>query len=191
MKNVLKKEFFSTKKISKLSELLFMDKEMTDVNLICDGKTYQCHQLVLSCRSDVFKAMFHGETKMVESEAGVVEIEGTNSDALETMIYFMYHGEVLDEKKINVDLLFLAERYNVQPLSAVCIENLAQKMTPENAMDTLVSAYHLNQESLFNVAKNFILDKREDPIIINSWKELKKSNKTRAFKIMTAMLSPE
>ena len=90
-----------------------------------------------------------------------------------------------------VHLGFTRERYNVQTLSAICIENLAQKLTPENAMDTLVSAYHLNQESLFNVAKNFILDKREDPIIINSWKELKKSNKTRAFKIMTAMLSPE
>ena len=103
----------------------------------------------------------------------------------------MYHGEVWDEKKIIFDLLHFAERYNVQSPSDVCIEYLKQKMTPEYAMNSLVSAFYLNQESLFNFAKDFILDKREDPVIINSWKEWKKSNKNRASKIMMAVLSPE
>merc|ERR1719187_623149 len=93
----LKKEDCSSKNYLKLPELLFMEKEWSDIKLVCDGKTFQCHKSVLSCQSDVFKAMFKSGTKMVESETGQVKIEDVKAETLETMIYFIYHDKVLDE----------------------------------------------------------------------------------------------
>merc|ERR1711890_83410 len=76
----------------KLHEQLFMKKNLSDVKLVCDGKTFECHKLVLSCQSDVFEAMFKNE--MVESESGEVKIKDVKADALENMVYFMYHDKV-------------------------------------------------------------------------------------------------
>ena len=42
----------------KLPELIYYRKELSDIKLICEGKIFECHKLVLSCRSNVFQAMF-------------------------------------------------------------------------------------------------------------------------------------
>merc|ERR1719510_1820735 len=130
--------------------------------------------------------MFDSKTKFVESESGEVKIDDVKADTLETMVYFMYHDKVLDEKMINADLLILADRYNVRPLTTVCVEYLEQNVFLENAVDVLVSAHLANQETLFNVAKNFVWDKKENSIIINSRKELGENDTTLVNKIMMA-----
>ena len=38
----------------KLSKLCLQD-ELSDVEIICDGKTIKCHKIVLCAQSDVFK----------------------------------------------------------------------------------------------------------------------------------------
>ena len=42
----------------KLPELIYYRKELSDIKLICEAKIFECHKLVLSCRSNVFQAMF-------------------------------------------------------------------------------------------------------------------------------------
>ena len=187
----LKNEDPSSKNYLKMHELLFMEKDLSDIKLICEEKTFQCHKIVLSCQSDVFKAMFKSGTKMVESESGEVKIKDVKVETLETMIYFIYHDKVMDEKMINSDLLILADRYNVRPLKASCVEYLAQNLSLENAIDVLISAHLTNQETLFNVAKNFVWDNKKNPVIINSWKEVEENDTNLVNKITKAMLSLE
>ena len=62
--------------------------------------------------------MLKKETKMVESESAEVKIEKTKAETLENMIYFMYHDKV-DEKKINSDLLILADRYSKERMKVI------------------------------------------------------------------------
>ena len=45
-------------KCLKLHELIYVEKELSDIKLICEWEIFECHKLVLSCQSDVFKAMF-------------------------------------------------------------------------------------------------------------------------------------
>ena len=40
---------------------LFTEKEFADVEIECDGDIFHCHQLILSTRSDVFRAMFRND----------------------------------------------------------------------------------------------------------------------------------
>merc|ERR1719219_479558 len=108
--------------------------------------------------------MFKSGTKMVESESGEVKIEDVRTDTMETMIYFIYHDKVLDEKMINPDLLILAERYNIQPLTAVCVEYLRANLSVENALDVLVSADLTDKKALFDVATQFVLENRGNVI---------------------------
>ena len=39
----------------KLGKLFAQENEFADVKIICDGRTFECHKLVLSCQSEVFK----------------------------------------------------------------------------------------------------------------------------------------
>ena len=45
-------------KCLKLPELIFFETELSDVKVICELEIFECHKLVLSCQSEVFKAMF-------------------------------------------------------------------------------------------------------------------------------------
>ena len=45
-------------KCLKLPEMLYMEKESSDIKLICGREIFECHKLVLTCQSDVFKTMF-------------------------------------------------------------------------------------------------------------------------------------
>ena len=49
------------KHLSQDLEKLFSDKEMSDVQIICGDKVFECHQLILSARSPVFRVMFQAE----------------------------------------------------------------------------------------------------------------------------------
>ena len=46
----------------KLPELIYYRKELSDIKLICESKIFEYHKLVLSCRSNVFQAMFNSNS---------------------------------------------------------------------------------------------------------------------------------
>ena len=50
---------------------------------------------------------------MNEARSGKVEIDDFEAVTVETMVYYMYNDNVLDEKMIDSDLLRLAEKYNI------------------------------------------------------------------------------
>lgn len=175
----------------KLPELLFLKKELSDIKLVCEGKAFQSHKLVLSCQSNVFEAMFNNETKMIESESGMVKIDDTKADTLETMLYFMYHNNIEDKKMINSDLLILADRYNVRPLTAFCVNYFSKNLSIENALDVSVAAYLTNKTALFNSAARFVCENKGNLIKTDSWKELSENDPILIKAVLTAMLDLE
>ena len=102
------------KEFSKLPALLFEDKELCDVKIICNGKTFECHKLVLSCRSDVFKTMFKNDSDMAEANTGEVEINDFDDETMKTFLHFIYNDKIVDEKLIDTRLLHISEKYNVR-----------------------------------------------------------------------------
>ena len=79
---------------------LFTDKEFADVELECDGEVFHCHQLILSARSDVFRAMFQNDMK--ESRSKKVAIEDVDPKVHGEMLHYIYTGltnkDLLEEK---------------------------------------------------------------------------------------------
>ena len=44
-------------KCLKLPEMLYMEKELSDIKMICGREIFECHKLILSCQINVFKTM--------------------------------------------------------------------------------------------------------------------------------------
>merc|ERR1740128_1295403 len=106
---------------------LFNDRELSDVDVECGGEVFNCHQLILSTRSDVFRAMF--QSNMKENRTKKVTIKDVDPDVLKEMLKFIYTGvtneHVLKEK--SGELLAAAEKYQIDCLKEICEVQLCSK----------------------------------------------------------------
>ena len=137
-----------------LGSRIFNAKKFFDFKINCGGKVFDCHKIVLSCQSDVFEAMF-ANTNMTEANAGEVQIDDIDPEAMETMLDFLYHEEIKDVNLINTKLLFAADKYNVVELVKICIEHLKKSLNQENALDVLYTADLTKKTDLLNAASDF------------------------------------
>ena len=135
---------------------LYAENEFVDVNIVCIEKTFACHKAVLGCQSEVFKTMIRNKS-LTEKQAGVMEINenDVNSETMEQVLFYIYHGNVQDIKRINTDLLRAADKYEVIGLLEVCAKYLESNLCVENALDVLVTAELTNQKALFDSAAKF------------------------------------
>ena len=140
-----------------LAGKLYYDKEFADVKIVCIDKTFDCHKVVLSCQSEVFKTMIQNKA-LIEKQAAVMEIHENDidSDSMEQLLFYVYHGKVRDIQLINTDLLRAADKYNIIHLFGMCVKYLQSNLSSENALDILVSAELINQKALFDSASRFI-----------------------------------
>ena len=152
---------------------LYAEKDFTDVKIVCNQKTFACHKAVLSCQSKVFKTMIRNKA-LTEKQAELMEIEENdfNSEAMEQILFYFYHGKVQDIKMINTDLLRVADKYEAVGLMDMCAKYLESNLSLENALDILTAAELTNQKALFDSAAKFVR------------KNQGKMNKTGAYKEM-------
>ena len=140
-----------------LKEKLYAEKEFVDVKILCNGKTFNCHKIVLSCQSEVFKTMIKNKS-LTEKKTGIMKIEENDisSDIMEQLLYFLYHDKVKNAKMINPNLLIAADKYNIQGLLDECCKYFESKLSLKNALDILVLAETTNQKDLFDTASRFV-----------------------------------
>ena len=152
---------------------LYAEKDFADVKIVCNEKTFACHKAVLSCQSEVFKTMIRNKS-LTEKQAEVMEINENdfNSDTMEQVFFYFYHGSVQDTKMINTDLLRAADKYEAIGLMDMCANYLESNLSLENALDVLVTAELTNQKALFDSAAKFV------------WKKQGKTKKNGAYNEM-------
>jgi hypothetical protein len=138
-------------------EKLYAEKEFVDVKILCNGKTFKCHKIVLSCQSEVFKTMIKNKS-LTEKKTGIMKIEENDisSDVMDQLLYFLYHEKVKNAKMIDTDLLLAADKYNIQGLLDECCKYFESKLSLQNALDILVLAETTNQKNLFDTASRFV-----------------------------------
>ena len=42
----------------KLDKIFIQGNEFSDIKIVCDGRMFECHKIVLSCQSEVFKGVY-------------------------------------------------------------------------------------------------------------------------------------
>ena len=119
------------------------------------GQAIGAHRCILRARSPVFKAML-AQQDMKEAKEGVVEIEDASFEGVWSMIKFMYtdcvyyynrvpSSDSKDQKAVskvqyNLELLRLADRYQIGALLGTCERYLSRKLTTEDVADILLEA---------------------------------------------------
>jgi len=141
--------------VDDMDRLLMSDNDsFSDVTFVVNKKHFSAHKNILSARSRVFCTMF--KSGMRESKDTVIPIEDTDEVTFREMLKFIYCGQcdqsILQDK--TVEVLAIADRYDIQCLKLMCEDVLLQRLTVENAADTLSLAdtYHSCQ------LKKFVVD---------------------------------
>ena len=138
---------------------LFNDRELSDVEVECGGEVFNCHQLILSTRSDVFRAMFQSDMK--ENRTKTVSIKDVNPEVLKEMLQFIYNGATSQNvlKLKTAELLAAAEKYQIDCLKEICEDQLCSMLKVRNSIASLLlgdmhQAFKLRRMALQMVAKN-------------------------------------
>lgn len=130
-------------------------QEFTDIKIIVDKTTFNCHRIVLSIMSPYFNAMF--VSGMRECQDGVVHLQNVESESFEKILKFIYGGQdVIDTE--NVDSLLQASvMLQIKCLQDRCEEYMIEKLDSENSIGAWKLAQGHGCSSLAERAFQFIL----------------------------------
>ncbi|XP_065203303.1 protein roadkill-like [Planococcus citri] len=119
-------------------EKLFNDDDSSDVIIDVNGKKYPAHKIILAARSPVFKAMFKHDMK--ESRQNCVEIKDTDEKIFQEILRYIYTGKVENLNDIALELVLVAEKYDLAPLKNACLSALGALLSVETVVKILVLA---------------------------------------------------
>ena len=117
-----------------------------------------------------FSGLIENEGSFKE-KSGEISIPDTSADTMEKVLFYMYH-DTIDKSKIDFDLLKAADKYLMDNLVTYCLEHLESNLTLDNALDIMMAAYQINQNSLFEVATNFVLNNKGKLTSTDSWNSM-------------------
>uniref|UniRef100_A0A6V7HP88 BTB domain-containing protein n=1 Tax=Bracon brevicornis TaxID=1563983 RepID=A0A6V7HP88_9HYME len=150
------------------------DGTNSDVVLKTPTREFKAHKLILSCRSPVFAAMFNHDTR--EQNENVVQIMDISDDVLEQLLAFIYTDLVPRLHEMTIDLLIVADKYDIKALKSRCESCIFDTVTIQNATELLLTADRANATKLRTNIKQFIIRRRGEFIRSNDYQELRRSH---------------
>jgi len=150
---------------------------LSDVKIKTKSQELDCHKLILSLRSEVFRAMFeHGTTTEAQKWSSVVAkevvIEDFNKVTVGKMIDFIYDGHVEDYKD---DLLLqIADKYNIKLLKQRCEMALSKDLDDRNVAAMWVTADFCQASLLKQASINYMINKWDEREQFEGMKEVMK-----------------
>jgi len=165
----------SENRLSSDFEDLYNSGSLTDIVITCGGREFNCHRAILAARSTVFRAMF--EHDMEEKKNSAVNVEDVESDAMESMLQFIYTAKLDFLESASMELasrlLAAADKYSLPRLKVACEECLSTRLTVENACEVLVLADLHNTTQLKLHVLKFINDRRVAEVMVtDGWQQM-------------------
>jgi len=150
---------------------LINNKELSDFKFIVEDKELYAHKVILSARSEVFRAMFSND--MIENRVNICEIPDFQYDVFELLITYIYTGITPKVESMTSELLAAAEKYQILQLKDICEDIIYYDLTIKNAIQTLMIADKYNATKILDKVMDFIIINRA-LICSNSETDLKK-----------------
>jgi hypothetical protein len=179
---------------SKTITNLYDKKTMSDVKIICDKTTFNCHKFVLANRSDVFKAMFKNmdikemQDQDQDQDQDQIKIDDVSNKTMKNLLLFVYKNEISANQDIDDKLLIAANKYNITDLCNLCSRHLIKTINVVNAIDLLFVGYLVNNTELMESVHEFASKNQGKVKKCQNWKEIQKSYPDIASKLMDAVL---
>ncbi|KAF8658675.1 hypothetical protein HU200_059149 [Digitaria exilis] len=143
---------------------LLRSQEGADITFVVAGESIPAHRSVLAARSPVFMAGFFGD--MGEKASTRIEIHDMEVEAFRAMLHFLYTDTVpeLDDQKgeqatlMAQHLLEAADRYGLERLKRICVDELCAGISVGTVATTLALAEQHGCSELKAKCMKFILD---------------------------------
>ncbi|ORX76818.1 BTB-domain-containing protein [Anaeromyces robustus] len=128
-------------RVVKEFESEFNNDKTADVELIIEGKSIYAHKIILSARSNYFKAMFN--SGMCESESSKITITDFKYSTIESLIKFLYSvkTEINDDLNELIELYRAADKYQLESLMNYIHQSICSRITCQNACSILSEIY--------------------------------------------------
>ncbi|CAL1267983.1 unnamed protein product [Larinioides sclopetarius] len=161
----------------------------SDVNINCGTVSFQAHKSILCARSPVFAAMF--TTKMKENQDNKVDITDLSPQIFKTLLTYIYSGKTGELSVQSAgELLFAADKYQLQDLKRVCCDYLKSYVSFENVLKTLVLG-ELHDKPLKDFAMDFICNSCEEFEVMEKtgeWKKLREKKPSLAMDVLIGLI---
>jgi len=133
---------------------LTSDRELSDVELRCQERSFPCHKIVLASQSPVLEAMFLRDFK--EKRSNVITLSGVDPCILEALLSFMYTRHCPDLSVEDLcQLLVAADMYQVSELKRDCAVLLMKRIHLENVIGTLQVAETIGEKDFLKATVNY------------------------------------
>jgi len=153
---------------------LYDSMDHSDVTLVTEGAEFRAHKAVLSARSGTFKSMFQHDC--IENATNKVDLKHHESDLVQEMLRYMYTNKVENLKNLAVDLLPIADMYELEHLKEMCVAAVHSNI----AVESVVAVYRLaalhSVESIKTRAADFIKKNYQAVAQTADWLQLKKES---------------
>ncbi len=96
---------------------------------------------------------------------------------MDDFLHFLYSDELMDPALYNsVDLLLMADKYNVEDLRKECEKALVKSISISTAISFLSTASRIQAPLLVTRSANFIFKNLDSLVKSDDWREMVKSN---------------
>ncbi|XP_021372394.1 kelch-like protein 24 [Mizuhopecten yessoensis] len=109
------------------------DTDLCDVTVIVEDREFSCHLMILYTFSNYFRSHLQSSTK--EHPNRTIRLDMVEADTMETVLHFLYTGEVKVTKDTARDLLFTAAYLRIACLQRLLEQRHAQFLGSENVLD--------------------------------------------------------
>ncbi|CAL1292756.1 unnamed protein product [Larinioides sclopetarius] len=149
----------------------YEDGILSDVCLQAGSEIFPVHRAMLSIRSPVFKNMFIKE----KQKAGkCIEIPGISENTLRHLLSYIYTDTVPELKWSEVvDLYKVSDEYDLLDLREICSDFLKVNISSNDFCSILILADKYHDQSLQNVANNYVFIHSDEIFNSDDWKKFK------------------
>lgn len=120
-----------------MGDLHFADFIIETTETSNEKKVLKAHKHVLAFGSPFFYGMLTSD--MQETQNNIVKVT-EDSVVMKEVLRFIYSNEVENLDAIANELVFAAEKYQIDDLKKMCLDNIIKTLNTENVLQTLVAA---------------------------------------------------
>ena len=136
------------------------DKELFDVTLACDDNQIQAHKLILSACSPFFRDVFRRNPH----QHPLLYLRGIKYRDIESILQFMYHGEVNVAQEDLNNFLSISEELRVKGLTQGKDEKTDPVKQPSPSVSSVPRQAQSNKSSVRAVTERMQYQEEEDEI---------------------------
>ena len=113
---------------------MFLEGKMSDIKIKCQDQEFPCHD---------------------EATNGTMEIKDMDAQTIKKFLNYIYTDKI-EEKDIDLNLIYVAHKYNVLRLISECALALTKKITNDNVLEVLKAGYLVENEDLLKASMNYM-----------------------------------